>query len=182
MLVYQTRSDNLGTISPAQCAFNLLTLNDYEEAGWVGTFVLENGVKNWFHEDYKLEALRDYFKLDLWVQANCVKFANQDGFDDEWKRVESNYNNNTPSWIIFRDLLDLCSKHATQNAVYFTNAVEDNHRKMHFVVSVLLLWLRTIKACWLWGQWSMNQPSMESRRLWTCRSKDRKKVTGVTFR
>ena len=65
MLVYQTRSGNLDITSQAQFAFNPLTLNDRKEAGWVGAFIPENRCKNWFHEDYKLEAVRDYFKLDL---------------------------------------------------------------------------------------------------------------------
>ena len=130
VLIYQTRSTNLDTISLAQFNFNPLTLNDHEYASQVGTFVPKNGGQNWFYDNLKLEAVRDYFKLDLQIQANRVKFADHDGLGNEWRSVESNHNKDTPSWITLRNLLNLCSKHAIQDEVYFTNAVEGNHRKL----------------------------------------------------
>lgn len=165
MLIYQTKFDNLDTISSAQ--FTLIHLHWMIVNSLVGLVLLflKNGGKNWFHDNLKLEAVRDYFKLDLQIQANNVKFADHDRFGDEWKSAQNNHNNDILSWIIFYNLLNFCSnmQYRTQYISLMLSKITTEN--LHFVVSVLLLWLRIIKACWLWGQWFMIQSSMESMRL-----------------
>jgi len=71
--------------------------------------------------------LENYFKLDLRKPSNRQIFAEHDGFGESWKtKILDEYDEHTPPWIIFRDLLKMRSKHAQSNPVHYTFAVEGN--------------------------------------------------------
>ena len=128
----QTATDDLDHVEPNQFAFNPVTLADrYDEVGCVGTFTPTDAAENWFAEEMNNNNLENYFKLDLRNSSNCHFFAEHDGFGKSWKtKVLDEYEEHTPPWIIFHDLLNMRSKHAQSNPVHYTFAVEGNRRRL----------------------------------------------------
>ena len=128
----QEEADDLDNVAPHQFTFNPVTMADrYDEVSWVGTFTPIDAAENWFVEEMKKNKLENYFKLDLRKPANRQSFADRDGFGENWrKKVDDEYNKETPPWMIFRDLLNMRSNHAQTHPVYYTFAVEGNHRRL----------------------------------------------------
>ena len=130
--IVQTASENLDKIEPHQFAFNPVTLADrYDDGGWVGAFTPINAADDWFVEDLKDKNLKNYFMLDLREESNRQIFADFDGFGDKWRQsVADKYDDSTPPWEIFGDLLNMRANHAKKHPVHYTFAVEGNHRRI----------------------------------------------------
>ena len=69
--------------------------------------------------------------LDLREESNRQIFTDFDGFGDKWRQsVADKYDDSTPPWQIFRDLLNMRAHHAKKHPVHYTFAVEGNHRRL----------------------------------------------------
>ena len=128
----QEEANDLNKVDANQFTFNPVTLADrYDNVAWYGKFIPPDADENWFVDEMEKYNLASYLKLDLRTPENRQIFADKDGFGERWKKkADAEYNEATPPWQIFRDLLIMRSDHAQTHPVYYTFAVEGNHRRL----------------------------------------------------